>query len=131
MASKASDATIHATIHPRSGAHGIEIRRGARPASWCFQHRRRGPGAHLSGMTNHTIAAPIRTWAELLDTDREVLNRTEVATLLDVDPRTIDRAIEDGTITVVRLGRRLLIPRRPFLAAFGVDATSRPPSDVS
>ncbi|WP_286928845.1 MULTISPECIES: helix-turn-helix domain-containing protein [Aeromicrobium] len=82
-------------------------------------------------MTNHTIAAPIRTWAELLDTDREVLNRTEVATLLDVDPRTIDRAIEDGTISVVRLGRRLLIPRRPFLAAFGVDPTSRPSSEVS
>lgn len=82
-------------------------------------------------MTNHTIASPIRTWAELLNTDREVLNRTEVATLLDVDPRTIDRAIEDGTITVVRLGRRLLIPRRPFLAAFGVDATSRPSSEVS
>jgi hypothetical protein len=46
--------------------------------------------------------------------------------LLDVDPRTIDRAIEDGTISVVRLGRRLLIPRRPFLAALGVDPASRP-----
>ena len=73
------------------------------------------------GMTNHTIAAPITTWAELRSSDREVLNRTEVAALLALDPRTIDHAIEDGTIPAIHVGRRVLIPRRPFLRTFGVD----------
>ena len=76
--------------------------------------------SHLRCMSNHTIAAPITTWAEARTTDREVLNRAEVAVLLTVDARTVDRAIEDGTIPAIRLGRRVLIPRRPFLAAFGI-----------
>ena len=75
-------------------------------------------------MSNHTLATPITTWAELRTTDREVLNRAEVASLLAVDPRTVDHAIEDGTIPAVRLGRRVLIPRRPFLETFGVEATA-------
>ena len=73
-------------------------------------------------MSNHTIAAPITSWAELRTTDREVLNRAEVAALLGVDARTVDRAIDDGTIPAVRLGRRILIPRRPFMETFGVGA---------
>ena len=81
------------------------------------------PPTHLSGMTNHTIAAPIRSWAELCSTDREVLNRAEVAGLLEVDARTVDHAIADGTLPAVRLGRRILIPRRPFLRAFGIDTS--------
>jgi excisionase family DNA binding protein len=79
------------------------------------------PPAHLNDMSNHTIATPITTWAELRGSDREVLNRAEVAALLTLDPRTVDHAIEDGTIPAVRIGRRVLIPRRPFLHAFGVD----------
>ena len=79
------------------------------------------PPAHLSDMSNHTIATPITTWAELRSSDREVLNRAEVAALLTLDPRTVDHAIEDGTIPAVHVGRRVLIPRRPFLHAFGVD----------
>ncbi len=71
-------------------------------------------------MTNHTIATAITTWADLLATDREVLNRAEVAAMLAVDPRTVDHAIDEGTIPAVRLGRRVLIPRRPFLAIFGL-----------
>ena len=77
-------------------------------------------------MSNHTIAAPITSWAELRDTDREVLNRAEVAALLGVDARTVDRAIDDGTIPAVRLGRRILIPRRPFLETFGVGVGTGP-----
>jgi excisionase family DNA binding protein len=72
-------------------------------------------------MSNHTIATPVTTWAELRSCDREVLNRAEVAALLTLDPRTVDQAIEDGTIPAVRIGRRVLIPRRPFLRAFGVE----------
>lgn len=71
------------------------------------------------GMTNHTVA-PIRSWAELRTTDREALNRAEVARLLGVDARTLDHAIQDGTIPAIRLGRRVLIPRRPFLETFGL-----------
>ncbi len=73
-------------------------------------------------MGNHTIATPITSWAELRTTDREVLNRAEVAALLAVDARTVDQAISDGTIPAVRLGRRVLIPRRPFLEVFGVES---------
>lgn len=79
------------------------------------------PRTHLTGMSNHTIATPITTWAQLRSSDREVLNRAEVAALLTLDPRTVDHAIEDGTIPAVHIGRRVLIPRRPFLRAFGVD----------
>lgn len=78
-------------------------------------------------MSNHTIATPITTWAAARTTDREVLNRAEVASLLSLDPRTVDHAIADGTIPSVHVGRRILIPRRPFLRAFGagdVAATS-------
>jgi len=79
------------------------------------------PLTYLCGMSNHTIATPITTWAELRTTDREVLNRAEVAALLTLDPRTVDHATKDGTIPAVHIGRRVLIPRRPFLHAFGVD----------
>ena len=83
-------------------------------------------------MSNHTIAAPITSWAELRTTDREVLNRAEVAALLEVDARTVDRAIDDGTLPAIRLGRRILIPRRPFMATFGLGAGSgETPSDSS
>lgn len=80
-------------------------------------------------MTNHTIAPAITTWADLLTTDREVLNRSEVASLLAVDPRTVDHAIDEGTIPAVRLGRRVLIPRRPFLATFGLTGRETPSLD--
>ena len=72
-------------------------------------------------MSDHTIATPITTWAAARTTDREVLNRAEVATLRSLDPRTIDHAIADGAIPAVHVGRRVLIPRRPFLHAFGAD----------
>jgi excisionase family DNA binding protein len=83
------------------------------------------PPARLNDMSNHTIATPITTWAELRGSDREVLNRAEVAALLTLDPRTVDHAIEDGTIPAVHIGRRVLIPRRPFLRAFGVEEDLR------
>jgi excisionase family DNA binding protein len=79
------------------------------------------PPAYLNDMSNHTIATPITTWADLRASDREVLNRSEVAALLTLDPRTVDHAIQDGTIPAVHVGRRVLIPRRPFLRAFSVD----------
>lgn len=121
MPSEELHATFHATFHPSWQVHSIRHRRGGPAASRHGQIRSVAPVAHLICMSNHTIAAPITTWAELRSSDREVLNRTEVAALLTLDPRTVDHAIEDGTIPAVHIGRRVLIPRRPFLRAFGAD----------
>jgi excisionase family DNA binding protein len=50
------------------------------------------------------------------------ITRTQVSQALGIDPRTVRIGIEDGTIPSVRIGRRILIPRLPFLAIFGADA---------
>jgi excisionase family DNA binding protein len=47
---------------------------------------------------------------------------------MDVDPRTVTRAIEDGQLPSVRLGRRVLIPRLPLLELLGIDPDT--PADV-
>lgn len=123
MPSNKLHATNDATMHPRCAPGPI----GGHPGEWLtsggVESLRMVGRSHLMCMSNHTIAAPITTWAEARTTDREVLNRAEVAALLTVDARTVDHAIEDGTIPAIRLGRRVLIPRRPFLAAFGVAST--------
>ncbi|WP_217451260.1 excisionase family DNA-binding protein [Prescottella equi] len=46
----------------------------------------------------------------------------EAASLIDVHPRTIRREIAKGTIPSIRLGRRVLIPRKPFFELFGESA---------
>jgi hypothetical protein len=43
--------------------------------------------AHLSDMSTHTIATPITTWAELRNSDRELLDRSEVAARLTLARR--------------------------------------------
>ena len=52
---------------------------------------------------------------------------TDVASLLAVDERTVRRACEDGQLPSLRIGRRLLIPRLPLLAALGADESSPVP----
>lgn len=71
-------------------------------------------------MSNNTIAKPITSWQELWESDREVLNRSEVARLLGVDARTVSAAVESGDLPGMHLGRRLLIPRRPLLQKLGI-----------
>lgn len=39
-----------------------------------------------------------------------------VADVLGVDARTVTRAIDDGQLPVLRVGRRVLVPRVPLLA---------------
>lgn len=51
------------------------------------------------------------------------ITRTTAAAALGVDPRTVTAGIENGTIPSVRLGRRVLIPRLPFLELFGASAS--------
>lgn len=93
MPSKTRHATFHATNHPKSKVSYIGHRRGEPPTSRHRQADSVASLAHLRSMTNHTIATPITTWAAARTTDREVLNRAEVATVLSLDPRTVDHAI--------------------------------------
>ncbi|WP_198040608.1 helix-turn-helix domain-containing protein [Rhodococcus sp. 2G] len=66
-----------------------------------------------------TSPAPVLGIEDIAAMDTLGLTRTDAARALGVDVRTISRGIEDGTIPSVRIGRRLLIPRIPFLALFG------------
>ncbi len=49
-----------------------------------------------------------------------VVTVAQAAAVFGVDVRTVTRAIENGELPAVRLGRRVLIPRLPLLAALGV-----------
>ncbi|SEK60680.1 DNA binding domain-containing protein, excisionase family [Blastococcus sp. DSM 46786] len=49
-----------------------------------------------------------------------VVTVAQAASVFGVDVRTVTRAIENGELPVVRLGRRVLIPRLPLLAVLGV-----------
>ena len=44
-----------------------------------------------------------------------VMTRTEAAELLHVDPRLISRGVSEGKIPHLRIGRRVLILREPFI----------------
>ncbi len=109
MSSYRSHASTHASIE----ASRIEVHTPPRV-------RKAARAAHLPTMSNNTIVTPITTWQELWASDREVLNRTEVATLLGVDARTVTAAVDSGELPGTRIGRRLLIPRRPLLEKLGI-----------
>jgi len=49
-----------------------------------------------------------------------VVTIAQAASVFGVDMRTVARAIENGELPAVRLGRRVLIPRLPLLAVLGV-----------
>ena len=49
-----------------------------------------------------------------------VVTVAQAAAVFGVDVRTVTRAIENGELPALRLGRRVLIPRLPLLAALGV-----------
>lgn len=49
-----------------------------------------------------------------------------IARVLGVDERTVSGAVQRGELPGVRLGRRVLIPREPFLALFSTDTTAGP-----
>lgn len=55
------------------------------------------------------------TLAQARKSENAALTRAEVGEILDVDPRTVTRAIEAGEIPSIRLGRRVLVPREPFI----------------
>ena len=49
-----------------------------------------------------------------------VVTLAQAASVFGVDVRTVSRAIENGELPALRLGRRVLIPRLHLLAALGV-----------
>jgi len=75
-----------------------------------------------------TSAPPTRlratTIAQARKSEAAALTRAEVAAILNVDTRTVTRAIESGELPSIRLGRRRLIPLEPFLALMTGGATS-------
>ena len=56
-----------------------------------------------------------------------VVTVSQAASVFGVDMRTVTRAIENGELQAVRLGRRVLIPRLPLLAALGVEVDEARP----
>ena len=46
---------------------------------------------------------------------RAVITRSEAAQVLEVDVRTLSRAIEQGQVPSIQVGRRVVIPREAFL----------------
>lgn len=57
---------------------------------------------------------------ELRDSRAAVVTIAQAAAVLGIDARTVSRAIRDGDLPALRLGRRLLIPRLQLLACLGV-----------
>ena len=55
---------------------------------------------------------------EVRQLDVAALTLAQVAAVLGVDRRTVARAVEVGDIPAVKFGRRVLIPREPFLEMF-------------
>jgi excisionase family DNA binding protein len=51
-----------------------------------------------------------------------VVTVAQAASVFGVDVRTVTRAIANGELPALRLGRRVLIPRLPLLAVLGVRA---------
>jgi excisionase family DNA binding protein len=56
---------------------------------------------------------------ELRASRAAVVTIAQAATVLGIDVRTVSRAIRNGELPALRLGRRLLIPRLRLLACLG------------
>ncbi|WP_432277331.1 helix-turn-helix domain-containing protein [Klenkia sesuvii] len=58
---------------------------------------------------------------DLVRSSSAVVTVAEAADLLGVDVRTVSRAMNNGDLPALRVGRRLLIPRLPLMAYLGVE----------
>jgi excisionase family DNA binding protein len=76
-------------------------------------------------MSTESIATPSDTTKIDLDWLRRstmaAITRRQTAQVLGVDERTVTRAIKDGELPSVQIGRRVLIPRLPLLRLLGAD----------
>lgn len=64
----------------------------------------------------------IENW---INSESAVISRVDAAALLHCDPRTVGRGIDAGAIPCIQLGRRKLIPLRPFLRLLGIESQER------
>lgn len=60
------------------------------------------------------------TITEIMHSSKGTISLAEAADALGCDPRTVSRAIADGTVPAIPMGRRQFIPVVPFLALFGL-----------
>lgn len=72
-------------------------------------------------MTQEAPAAPRMDLDALRASTSAVVSIANAARVLDLDERTVRRGCEAGDLPCVRVGRRLLIPRLPFLALLGAN----------
>lgn len=72
-----------------------------------------------SAPSTPTSGSKVTTMSDAIASTRATLNLGEVADILQVHRRSVSRGIEDGMIPSIRLGRRVLVPRLPFLAMLG------------
>lgn len=63
----------------------------------------------------------ITTMAEARESDRAALTYREVAAILGVNERTVSASAKAGTLPVVVLGRRRVVPRERLLALFSAE----------
>ena len=61
------------------------------------------------------------TLEELRHSNKAVITRSEAASLLHCDARTVSRGIDDHTIPSIKLGRRVFIPVPAFLSMLGIE----------
>lgn len=61
------------------------------------------------------------TIQSLMANPKAVLSINEAAQVMTCDPRTVSRGIHDQTIPCITVGRRKLIPTRPFLKMLGYE----------
>jgi excisionase family DNA binding protein len=60
-----------------------------------------------------------------------VVTVAQAASIFGVDVRTVSRAIQTGELPVLRLGRRILIPRIRLLELLGVDGGGEPDAETA
>lgn len=60
-------------------------------------------------------SSSIRTLEELENSPKAVLTQVEAGAVLGVDRRTVSAGIKAGNIPAIQIGRRVVIPREPFL----------------
>lgn len=62
------------------------------------------------------------SFQDILVSNEPVITRSDAAAALKCDPRLISRGIRENKIPHIKLGRRVLILREPFIAIFSAAA---------
>lgn len=70
----------------------------------------------LDAHTPDTQVIDVRDLTWLRASSSATVTRADAAAVLGIDQRTVTRAIEDGQLPSLRVGRRVLVPRLPLLA---------------